>query len=177
MNALIETERLLLRELMPADDKAMFELDSDAEVHRYLGSKPIQSIEESQQVIQFIRDQYKTNGIGRWAVVDKQTQNFIGWAGLKFITEPINNHVNYYDLGYRFIRKYWGKGFAFESARAVLKFGFETMQLEEIYAMAELGNTASQNVLTKAGLQFVETFTWQAETMRWYKITNPKTSQ
>lgn len=174
MKILIETERLLLREFLPTDDEALFELDSDPEVHRYLGRKPVRSIEECQQTIASIREQYRTHGIGRWAVIDKQTQTFVGWSGLKFITELINNHVNYYDLGYRFIRAHWGKGFAFESARAALEYGFDSLQLEKIYGMTAVENSASQHVLKKAGLQYIEPFMWQKEPMYWYRIDNPK---
>jgi RimJ/RimL family protein N-acetyltransferase len=151
----------------------MFELDSDPEVHQYLGRRPIKTIEESRNLIAFIREQYNKNGIGRWAVVEKETQQFAGWAGLKLITEPINHHTHYYDLGYRFIRRYWGKGFATEAAKASLVYGFGKMQLNEIYGMAHIHNMASQQVLTKVGLQYVETFDYEGDQMHWYKIANP----
>ncbi|MCX8483291.1 MAG: GNAT family N-acetyltransferase [Crocinitomicaceae bacterium] len=96
----IETERLLLRELLPSDDRGMFELDSNLEVHKYLGENPVKNIEQSQDVISMVRNQYQTNGIGRWATIEKETGLFIGWSGLKFITEPENNKVNYYYIGY-----------------------------------------------------------------------------
>jgi RimJ/RimL family protein N-acetyltransferase len=173
MKIFAQTERLILRELLPTDDKGMFELDSDPEVHEYLGRKPVKTIEESRNLIAFIREQYNTNGIGRWAVIEKETQEFVGWAGLKLIREPINYHTNFYDLGYRFIRRYWGKGFATEAAKASLAYGFGQMQLKEIYGMAHIHNTASQQVLTKAGLQYLETFDYEGEQMHWYKISNP----
>jgi RimJ/RimL family protein N-acetyltransferase len=173
MEIFAETERLLLRELHPTDDKGMFELDSDPEVHQYLGRRPIKTIEESRNLIAFVREQYNKNGIGRWAVVEKETQQFAGWAGLKLITEPINHHTHYYDLGYRFIRRYWGKGFATEAAKASLVYGFGKMQLNEIYGMAHIHNMASQQVLTKVGLQYVETFNYEGDQMHWYKIANP----
>jgi RimJ/RimL family protein N-acetyltransferase len=173
MEIFAETKRLILRELLATDDKGMFELDSDPEVHQYLGRKPVKTIEESRNLIAFIREQYNTNGIGRWAVIEKETQEFLGWAGLKLIREPINHHTNFYDLGYRFIRRYWGKGFATETAKASLAYGFGQMQLKEIYGMAHIHNTASQQVLTKVGLQYLETFDYEGEQMHWYKITNP----
>jgi len=72
MNVFAETERLLLREIDYEDEAALFELDSDPEVHRYVGNKPVQSIEQIQLVIGFIRQQYLDNGIGRWAVVKRK---------------------------------------------------------------------------------------------------------
>ncbi len=173
MKTFAETERLFLREILPTDDMAMFELDSNPEVHTYLGNKPVKSIDESRQLIEYIRQQYISNGIGRWAVIEKQTGTFIGWSGLKYITEPVNNHIHYYDLGYRFIQKYWGKGYAFESARASVAYGFNVMHVKEIYGMAHINNNASQNVLSKVGMHYIEQFTWQGEPMYWYKISNP----
>jgi len=67
----IETRRLLIRELLPEDADGMFELESNPNVHLYLGNKPLQSIEESREAIRFIRKQYVDNGIGRWAVLEK----------------------------------------------------------------------------------------------------------
>jgi ribosomal-protein-alanine N-acetyltransferase len=78
----IETERLILRELLPTDDKAMFILDSNPNVHKFLGNQPVISIEESRKYISSIREQYLDNGIGRFAVILKETDEFIGWAGL-----------------------------------------------------------------------------------------------
>ncbi|NII81438.1 MULTISPECIES: GNAT family N-acetyltransferase [unclassified Pedobacter] len=104
-----KTERLILRELIPTDAEGMFEMNSDPEVHLYLGNKPVKSIEQSIAEIEFIRKQYIENGIGRWAVIEKATGNFVGWSGLKLIKEITNNHVNYYDLGYRFSKRFWGK--------------------------------------------------------------------
>ena len=57
------------------------------------------SIEEAGKMITNIRQQYVDNRIGRWAVIEKSSQKFIGWAGFKLIKEEINNHHQYYDIG------------------------------------------------------------------------------
>jgi [ribosomal protein S5]-alanine N-acetyltransferase len=99
-----ETKQLILRELLPFDDNGMFEHDSDSEVQRYLGNEPIKNIEESRKAIEFIRQQYLGNGIGRWAIIEKETNSFVGWAGLKFVRETTNSYIHFYDLGYRLIK-------------------------------------------------------------------------
>lgn len=91
----IETERLILRDLLPDDDIAMFELDSNAEVHKYLGGQPIKMIDQAREVIAGIRTQYQDNGIGHWAVIEKLSNKFIGWSGLKYIRTPENNRINF----------------------------------------------------------------------------------
>lgn len=172
MQIFTETPRLMLREILPTDDTAMFVLDSDPEVHQFLGNKPVKNIEEVKKVIQFIRQQYIDNGIGRWAVVEKGSGNFVGWAGLKLITEPINNKTNYYDLGYRLIKNYWGKGYATEAAKALVSYGFEQMKLESIYGMCDSLNQSSRNVLQKAGLKYVESFDYENIKHDFFSINN-----
>ena len=171
MISTIETDRLILREILPADKAEMFELDSNAEVHKYLGNTPVKDIEQVREVIQFIRQQYIHNDIGRFAVIEKSSNKFIGWCGLKLFTETVNNHSNFYDLGYRLIPKYWGKGYATEAAKAWLTHGFEAMNLKEIYAMTDSRNINSNNVLKKLGFNFIEKFDFMGDESDWYKIT------
>jgi ribosomal-protein-alanine N-acetyltransferase len=171
MQTIIETPRLIIREITFDDLRGMFELDSDAEVHRYLGNDLVKSIDESEKVITFIRQQYLDNCIGRWAMVEKNSGNFIGWTGFKYISETINGHSNYHDLGYRMLPRYWGKGYATESAKACLKYGLETLKFNPIYAMANAENTASKNVLIKTGFTPTCTFMHCDILHHWFVIT------
>lgn len=169
MKIFVETDRLILRELTEADAPGLYALDSDPEVHKYLGNHPVKTIEESQAIITHVRRQYEENGIGRWAVVDKATGDFIGWSGLKYETN-LREGIQYYDLGYRLRRKYWGRGIATETAIESLKYGFLQMNLDEICAAAHIENIASNTVLTKVGFKFVETFEYDGDTDNWYKL-------
>ena len=155
------------------DDKAMFELDSNPAVLTYLGIAPQTDIEQSREVIRFIHSQYENYGIGRFAVMLKDTNDFIGWAGLKYITEPINNYVHFHDVGYRFIQRYWGKGYATEAAKASLEYGFNILGINKIYATAMCTNQASQAVLKKTGLKYVNDFTHKEMALKWFEATNP----
>lgn len=171
----IETERLILRELRLTDLEGMFELDSDPEVHKYLGNKPIKTIEESQEILEGVILQYKERGIGRWAVIEKSSGEFIGWSGLRLNTEfNMNGFTKYYDIGYRLIKRFWEKGYATESGKAALNYAFDILKLPEIYATTEVRNQASHNALLKIGLDYVEDFYFEDEklNLRWYKIEN-----
>lgn len=168
-----ETERLILRELVMPDDVGMFKLDSDPQVHRYLGNAPVKSLSESREIIAYIREQYTEVGIGRWAVIEKSTGEFVGWSGLKFVTDMINQHSNFYDIGYRIRRKHWGKGYATESAIGVLNYGFNKLNLPVIYGMAHVDNSASNHILKKIGLNLVESFNYDGTPHNWYKIKRP----
>ncbi|WP_316806958.1 GNAT family N-acetyltransferase [Pedobacter agri] len=172
MNAFIETERLILRELKITDAKGMFEMDSDPLVHRFLGNSPVLNINQSAADIAFIQVQYKENGIGRWAVIEKHSDQFIGWSGLKLIKDINNNHSNYYDIGYRLNRKFWGKGYATESAKAAIDYGFKELNLVQIIGIADVENKDSIHVLEKLGLQKINVFDYKGRDHHWFKIDN-----
>ena len=80
---------MILRNIQLSDIEGMFELDSDPEVHKYLGNKPYTTKSQTEENINSIIKEYEDFGIGRWAIADKQTNEFIGWSGLKFNTSYI----------------------------------------------------------------------------------------
>ena len=170
MKLFIETDRLVMREMIEEDAKELFELDSDPKVHKYLGNKPVKNLEQSIEILKNVLQQYKDFGIGRWAVIDKKTNDFIGWSGLKFEKMLVKDKRDYYDLGYRFKRKYWGKGIASETAIESLKYGFKTMNLKEICAAAQVENIASNKILKKVGMKYIEQFDFEGAKCNWYKI-------
>lgn len=88
------------------------------------------------------------------------------------MTELKNNRNYFYDVGYRLHPDYWGKGYANESAKASLKYGFEVLALEEIIGTCHEENKVSRSALEKSGLQFVEQFIYNNElTCDWLRIT------
>ncbi len=167
----IETDRLLMRDLMGEDVHGMFTMDSDAEVHTFLGNRPITTLAEAQKYIDSIKQQYIENGIGRWAVVEKESGDFIGWSGFKFVTDVINDRTRYYDLGYRFLKKYWGKGYASETAIASLNHGFAELDFKEIIGIADVAHTASNTILKKVGLIKRNEFTYDGTLHNFYSLS------
>lgn len=176
MKIFAETERFILREILLSDVDGFFELDSDPDVHKYLGNNPIKSKSQAIDTINFIRAQYSSNGIGRWAIIDKKTNKFIGWTGFKLITKETNLHKNYFDLGYRLIKKYWGQGIATETALASLEYAFNKLNKKEVYAIADCENNGSNKILNKIGFTFIETFDLDGIKHNWYKIDRTGTS-
>jgi len=170
MKIITETKRLIIREIGAEDIEKMLALHSDPEVHTYLGNKTITSRDKIVEVTESLKKQYTDFGVGRWAMIDKKTNEFIGWTGLEFVTKEINSCKNFYDLGYRLLKKFWGQGFASESAFASLEYGFNKLKIDEIFAMADIENVASNNILKKVGLQFVETFDLESIKHNWYQI-------
>lgn len=168
----IETERLILRELCLSDDEGMFALDADPEVLKYLYLQPVTHIEQSRQQINFIRQQYIDNGIGRWAVIEKRSNEFVGWSGLKLIKDTINNRTNFYDIGYRLLPQYWGNGYATESAVAAVKYGFKVLQTDTLYGRCAVDNVASKKVLEKSGLYCLGQFDLNGIQHYWFEMKN-----
>lgn len=170
----IQTARCVLRELQPSDSSGIFELDTDPQVHRYLGNRPISTMGQAAEVVAFVRRQYVENGIGRWALIHRESGAFMGWCGLKLNTEPLNGHVNYYDLGYRLMPRFWGQGYASEAGAAALAFGFDSLKIQTIYAAAHIENAASNRVLTKLGFRQSGTFQYEDAPCYWYVFTAPQ---
>lgn len=161
-----------MRRIDENDAQDLFELDSDPEVHKYLGKNPIKDMRQTRKIIKNIIQQYQEFGIGRLALIDKKSDEFLGWSGLKFELEPTNNHTEYYDLGYRLKQQYWGQGIATETSIASLKYGFDELRLEKICAAAEIENSASNAVLRKAGMNFIEPFFYKGIKCHWYELSS-----
>ena len=172
MKLILETDRLILRELRLSDAEDFFAMDSNPNVHKYLWNKPVQKIEETIEVIEFVKKQYIDNGIGRFAMISKKTNEFIGWAGLKFNAEEVNNKVNFYDIGYRLDEKFWGKGYASEATFAWLNYAFETMKIQTMEAAAQTENVASNRILQKIGMEMTEQYLGDGISWNWYQLEN-----
>ena len=167
----IETKNLILRHLNEDDLEGMFALDSDPLVHKYLGNKPITTKKEAESYILSNITEHKKRGIARWAAIEKSSGDFIGWSGLRLNSDlTYNNTTNFYDVGYRFIPKYWGKGYATESSVVAVDYFFNVMKRDLLCGIAEIGNIASNRVLQKIGLQFIEEFLIDDVSAYWYEL-------
>ncbi|SEM32016.1 Protein N-acetyltransferase, RimJ/RimL family [Aquimarina amphilecti] len=149
MKVLIETERLLLREITLDDKEELFKLHSNPAVQKYTGEPVVKSREEIKKAIESRIINYKKYGFGRWATILKKEKKFVGWAGLAYLPE-----FDEIDLGYRFLPEYWGLGIATEASHAILKYGFDFLKLKKIIAIAFKDNEASIRVMEKVGMEF-----------------------
>jgi len=152
MKAILETPRLLLREFNIKDAEQFYQLNLNPNVIKYTGNSAFKDVEEAMHFLENYQD-YKQNGYGRWAVIDKSANEFLGWCGLK-----CDKDLNETDIGFRFFENHWNKGYATESAKACITFGFEKLQLKTIVGRAMTENIASIKVLEKIGLTFDKEF-------------------
>jgi RimJ/RimL family protein N-acetyltransferase len=108
-------------------------------------------MERVQALIERQLTQYEEYNLGWWAVVPDGQPDLIGWNGLQYLPE-----TEEVEVGYLLSKQFWGRGYATEGARAALQFGFETLGLGQIIGLTHPDNKASQNVLLKCGLEYVE---------------------
>ena len=164
MKPILQTERLFLRELNVGDAGSFYELNFYENVIRYTGDRSFENVEEAARFLQNYKD-YETNGYGRWAVIDKSNGGFLGWCGLKYSKDADET-----DIGFRFFEHYWNKGYATESARACLTYGFQKLELKTIVGRAMADNIASVKVLEKLGLVFEKEFDFDGHRGVAYRI-------
>jgi RimJ/RimL family protein N-acetyltransferase len=111
---------------------------------------------------------YRERGYGRWAVVYKPDDRIVGFNGLKYLDD-----LEEVDLGYRFRTDYWGRGIATESARAIVRYGFDALGLDHIIGLVLPENMRSIRVLEKLGMTYTGRVTAYGSTaQRW--ILTPK---
>ena len=173
MKLILKTERLILREMLVSDAEALFEMDSNPKVHQYLWNKPLKNSSEVRPYIESVKNQYLENNIGRFVVVLKETNELMGWAGLKYNTEMVNNKIHFYDIGYRLNERFWGKGYASEASFAWLDYGFNVMKIKVMEAAAHSDNIASNKILLKIGLKMTEQYLEDGVYWNWYELKNP----
>ncbi len=150
MRIIFQTPRLILRQITIEDAPLILELNSDPEIVKYVHEPTLETVEQAQKIIaDIILPQYKNN-LGRWAIITKETHEFIGWCGLKYRPE-----IDEIDLGYRLMQKAWGKGFATEAASETLEYGLNNLNLNIITGRAHVENFASIKVLEKIGMEFI----------------------
>lgn len=144
--ATVCTARLRLRRFTAADLDLMYRLQGDPQVMRYAGGARTREQVAEMLDERVLRYYDEHPGLGTWAtVLDDGT-----CVGLHLL-----NHIYgevHIQVGYLLFPEHWGKGYATEMCRAVLRYGFAELGLRQITAITDLPNVASQRVLLKAGL-------------------------
>ena len=165
INNIIKTKRFVLREFSVEDAKEFYNMNLDAEVMKHTGDVPFQSVEEAEEFI-INYDHYQKYGYGRWTIIEKGSENYIGWCGLK-MTESLNE----IDLGFRIKKEYWNKGIATETAKAVLDFALTKLEITKVVARAMKDNTVSIKVIKKLGMKFRNEFVDEKGKWQVYEIS------
>jgi RimJ/RimL family protein N-acetyltransferase len=147
----------VLRRFTESDVDNLVELDADQRVVRFLtGGKPTPRRTIEQEVLPKIILGYgRAPGCGRWAAIEKGTERFLGWFALDMPDDGTGDEV---ELGYRLRADAWGRGYATEGSRALIRTAFREHGVRRIWAQTMAVNVRSRRVLERAGLRFVRTF-------------------
>lgn len=146
---MLRTERLILKPMTESDASHLLELNSDPDVVRYTGDVACTDLNDALKIVtERSKPQFEQFKMGRFSVF-LHDGTYLGWCGLKNFPE-----YNEVDLGYRFHKRYWGKGYATEASLACLKYGFEELKLKRIIARVMPANIGSIKVVQRLKMNF-----------------------
>ena len=149
---ILETERLLLREITPEDFEDLFTMNSDPVVMKYVGDGSTRSHEQMIVELDMLISHYtRKPGLGIWATILKETNAFVGASGLVYY-----DNTPEIEIGYRILKDYWNKGYATEASFGLLKYGFENLGLNRLVSSAHTENLASRRVMEKIGMKHID---------------------
>jgi len=146
---IFETERLIARQWTLDDAEAAFQLYGDKEVVRFLGGmQAITTVEKVREYLAKVLERYATGSMGMWPLIEKSSGELVGAVLLK----PLPEHTEI-EVGWHLARAHWGKGYATESARRAIEYGFEDLGLQTIYAVVIPENERSIAVTRRLGME------------------------
>ena len=147
---ILATERLQLRHLEPGDAAFMLELLNEPAYLQHIGDKGVRTLDQARDFIaQKMAVSYEKNGYGLYLVELTQTGAPLGICGL-----VKRDGLEDIDIGFAFLQQFWSKGYAYESARAIMDYARDTVGLKRIVAITALDNWSSIGLLEKLGLKF-----------------------
>jgi ribosomal-protein-alanine N-acetyltransferase len=146
---IFSTERLNLRRWIDSDNLPCVEMNKDREVMKFFPKT--QTADETLAMIKRINARFEENGFGFYVVEEKSTKDFLGFTGFgipafeSFFTPCV-------EIGWRFKKDAWGRGYATEAAAGCLRYGFETLQFDKIVSFTSVLNTNSEKVMQRIGM-------------------------
>ena len=157
---MIQTPRLLLRELTVEDAPFIVQLVNDPAWLQFIGDKGVRTLEDAEKyILNGPVKSYADNGFGLWLVELKENNTPIGMCGL--INRPTLEGI---DIGFAYLPQYVGQGYAFEAATATLQYAKQVLLLERVLAITNPENIRSIALLKKLGLQTEKEYTLPGET-------------
>lgn len=150
LSVILETPRLLLREITAADAEFVLEMLNEPAFIRNVADRGVRTLADAAEYIaQKFEASYREFGFGSYAIELKETGLIVGMCGL--LQRPTLADV---DVGYAILERYWGRGFAYEAAAAVMQYGREKLGLSRIVGFTAPENNISIKLLEKLGLHF-----------------------
>lgn len=143
----LTTERLVLREMSMDDTEPYFIIRADEEMNKYIPNARPKNLEETQAIIERMRSYARDNKSVAWTIADKDTNQMVGSACLW----SMQGTEDSWEVGYAILTQHQNKGLMSEALQAVVKYGFETINLPMIHAFTHKDNASSRRMLEKNG--------------------------
>jgi ribosomal-protein-alanine N-acetyltransferase len=144
---IIETDRLVLSEYRKLHLNDYYQLKSCEEVWKYSTFVPLKNVDQAKSMLDSIIEDRASGKYAFMALHKKDSNDFIGEAGII----GCNPNANRCEIGYNLLPRYWRKGYATEITKAIVKYAFESLKFERVEALALQANTSSCRVLEKSG--------------------------
>lgn len=149
----IETEQFILRDLTMEDLPVWHQILSDQETMQYY-PKPF-DLDKTKSWVEWNLDNYSRYGFGLWAIILKETNQFIGDCGMTM--QKIHGQMKP-EIGYHIDKRFWRKGYASQAAKACLQYAFENTDFDEVYSYQKYTNIPSRKTAEKMGMTFREEY-------------------
>lgn len=166
--SVIETERLVLRELGEEDVDALTSMYADPEVMRWIGTGGVRTRDDAVRSIERQRQEYAERGYGEWATVRRDTSEMIGLCGL--IRWPDIEGTEEIEVAYMLARPSWGLGLATEAARAIRDWGLRELGRDRLVSLIYHDNVASMAVALKMGMTWERDVSFSGVTVAMYTL-------
>jgi RimJ/RimL family protein N-acetyltransferase len=158
----LQTERMTLRPLAPTDAAVLHRIYQTEGVLQYFPFTTPPPLESLQRFILGQQKHWEKHGYGNWGLLPAGESEIIGWAGLQYLPE-----LDETEVGFLLDRPFWGRGYATQTAKLSLDFGFQHFNFDHVIALVHEDNLASRRVIEKCGMTYVDTLAlWGMQLMR-----------
>lgn len=168
---MLQTKRLKIRKMRETDKENLVKIFSDPVAMEYYPDT--KNEEETIRWINWTINNYHKFGVGLWIVESNETGEFLGQCGI--VPQKIDGEVQM-EIGYSFVRKFWGNGYATEAANACKEYGFSKLKLPRIISLIDPENKASIKVANRIGMTYEKTIEKWGKEVDIYSVENEEVS-
>ncbi len=149
MNKIVETNRLIIREFEEDDLLSLYKIESDKRIIEFIPWNRLSTLRECRRQLRKYIENYRKNTLNSWAITVKDTKEVIGITQL-FYSKKIKG----VEIGTKILPEYWSKGYASELTKAVINYGLNELEIEEIIAVTDINNVGAIKSLENCGMKF-----------------------
>jgi len=151
LKQIINASRLIIREFGDEDAEDLYKLESDPRVIEYIPGSKLLSLNECRREIKKYISNYKISDLGSWSIILKNTNEFIGITGFRYLSS-----IKKTEIGTKLLPSFWGNGYSTEVGNALIHYGLTELKLNEIIAIADPNNIKSIKSLESLGMKFIK---------------------